>query len=67
MTMNARDLILSWIRKNGSRERWLLDLFHHLTDHGIPPDAAIDAMERFADEVIAIRALFFLTKNLDDN
>jgi hypothetical protein len=50
--MSARDLILAWIRQNGKQEYWLLDLFRHLTDRGVPPDAAIDAMERFVEEVI---------------
>jgi hypothetical protein len=55
--MSARDLILAWIRQNGKQECWLLGLFRHLTDNGVPPDAAIAAMERFVEEVIEVKRL----------
>jgi hypothetical protein len=54
--MSERDLILTWVREHGRQQCWTLDLFRHLTDSGVPPRAAIEAMEQFVEDVITIKA-----------
>ncbi|MEY9638700.1 hypothetical protein ABIF66_006954 [Bradyrhizobium japonicum] len=53
--MMERDRIVTWVREHGLHDDWLLDLYYHLTRQGIPPDAAIEAMEHFVDDAIAIK------------
>ncbi|WLB57488.1 hypothetical protein [Bradyrhizobium japonicum] len=53
---DIRRLIALWFQKNALCEGWQLLLLMHLKDHGVPTPQAIEAMERFVYEVIAIKS-----------
>lgn len=53
----SHNLILAWVRENGSQKTWLLDLLRHLTDNGVPMDEAVAELERFVDDAILLKLL----------
>jgi hypothetical protein len=50
-----RTLIVERIRERGYEDNWLLDVYYHLIESGVPPADAICAMERFVDEAVALK------------
>ena len=54
--MDLRKLIIERIRSKGVGTSWVIDVYHHLIEHGASPDDAIEAMSLFVDECTSPRA-----------
>ena len=50
--MKLRMMIAAWIVENDCSGPWLLRLLAHLTDKGVAPDIAIEAMTGFVDDAL---------------
>ncbi|WP_128941082.1 hypothetical protein [Bradyrhizobium zhanjiangense] len=49
-------MIIARIRVAGLQSGgWSLDAYHHLVSSGVEPDSAIQAMQLFVDEVVAMK------------
>ncbi|MBR0753532.1 hypothetical protein JQ604_15190 [Bradyrhizobium jicamae] len=55
MMRDPRAMIIDRIRTVGVQSSWSLDAYHHLVTSGVDPDRAIQAMQLFVDEVVAMK------------
>jgi hypothetical protein len=55
MMDDLRRLIVDWIKANGMKRHWLLNVFQYLISHGASPEDAIRALNDFVDEAIVMK------------
>jgi hypothetical protein len=57
-----RALIVERISDSGYKADWLLDVYCYLTKNGASAADAIQAMDRFVDELVALKRTLELVK-----